>query len=202
MRWPWDWRVTVLKAIKMTLIRSHMTDFQTTVGDDCVLARSPLPKPMKESSCPLIISGGSAFGHQTTLCLPTAQLFASEVDFPFQRLCLFTGCWAGSSQTLFSVTLMMCQGLLSGSVVRIHPPMQETQVRSLIWEDLLSYAVDQLSPRATAREPVLWSPWAPADDNPGACSLPSATREARPPQLGSSPTRESLHSSRGLAQPK
>ena len=130
------------------------------------------------------------------------QLFASKVDFPFQRLCLFTGCWVGNSQTLFSVTLMMCQGLPRGSAVRTHLPMQETQVRSLIWEDLLSYAVDQLSPRATAREPVLWSPWAPASDNPGACSLSSAAGEARPPQLGGSPTRESLHSSRGLAQPK
>ena len=35
--------------------------------------------------------------------------------------------------------------------------MQETQVRSLTWEDLISHAVEQLSPRATTREPVLWS---------------------------------------------
>ena len=67
----------MLKAIKMTLIRPHMTDFQMNAGDDCVLACSPLPKPMKESSCPLIISGGSAFGHQTT-----AVCLRSRLSFP------------------------------------------------------------------------------------------------------------------------
>ena len=141
--------------------------------------------------------------------LSPRRLFASEVDFPFQRFCLLISFWAANSQTLFSVTLMMYQGLPRGSEVKIHLPVQETQVRSLIWEELISYAVPQLESLCSgagghndwAREPQLVMIL-----GPGACALQwekPLQREARTPQLGSSPTAwESLHSSGGLAQPK
>ena len=56
--------------------------------------------------------------------------------------------------------------------LRIHLAMQETWVRSLVWEDLTCHR--QLSPHATTTEPVC-------------LSLYSSTTEARVLQLESSP---------------
>ena len=44
--------------------------------------------------------------------------------------------------------------------LRICLQMQESQVRSLVWED--STSVGQPSPFATTMEPVLWGPWTTA----------------------------------------
>ena len=80
----WNWRLTVPKAFKVTLIRPPTTSFKMTVrADGAVSAWSPPPSTY-ESSCPLLISWGGelAFGQMSTLPLPpphTLGLPASKI---------------------------------------------------------------------------------------------------------------------------
>ena len=52
---PWNWTLTVLKTIKMTLVRPPMTNFKMTVRADCAVMHvaCPSPPPVYQSSCQL-----------------------------------------------------------------------------------------------------------------------------------------------------
>ena len=58
--WRWNWRLTVLKTIKMMLVRPTRTDFKMTIRANCVVSQAAscpacarLRFPFK-STCPLI----------------------------------------------------------------------------------------------------------------------------------------------------
>ena len=106
--WPWHWRVTVLKTIKMTLVRPQMNHFKMTVRADCVVsAWSPLP-PSIRVLIPWLsgdwqgekLDFGQAASHPH-LHLPSIQ---NKANLPFHQLGLFTGFWVVSSQTPLLVT--------------------------------------------------------------------------------------------------
>ena len=80
---PWNWRLTVLKTIKMTLVRPPTTNNKTTVTADCaVSACSPLPPSLKPLAHWLSVGGESAFGQESpTLTLP--KLPASKIKQTF-----------------------------------------------------------------------------------------------------------------------
>ena len=70
MNRPWNWRLTVPKAIKMMLVRPLMTNFKMTGRADCAAAAwSPLLLSIK-SLAPLIFMGGVGFwaGVRQGLC--------------------------------------------------------------------------------------------------------------------------------------
>ena len=74
-----NWRLTVLKTIRMILIRLPMTSFKMTVRSDCaVSARSPLPPSMKVLAHWLSVGRASLW---TGVC-PTS-LLASEIKPTF-----------------------------------------------------------------------------------------------------------------------
>ena len=115
--WPWNWRSSVLKTIKMTLIRPPMTNFKMTVRVNCTFsACSPLPWPIKAPAHWLSVAGcvcvcvELAFGHMSAhppLPLWVASI-QNKVNFPFHQPGLFNGFWPASSQTPFSVTAWVC----------------------------------------------------------------------------------------------
>ena len=64
---PWNWRLTVLKTIRMTLVRPAMTDFKKTVRADCaVSACSSLPPSIK-ALAPWLWGVELAFGQASAL---------------------------------------------------------------------------------------------------------------------------------------
>ena len=103
---PWNWRLTVPKAIKMTLIRpphdQYQDDGQSWLCRFCM----ELPPSVYESSCPLVVRGGeSAFGQASALPPHTVADIQNKANFPFHQPGLFAGCWVACSWTPLSVTL-------------------------------------------------------------------------------------------------
>ena len=97
--WPWNWRLTILKTIKMTLIRPLHDQFQ----DDCqswlCCFCMELPRSVYKSPYPLIVSGGWGELNLVTGVHPLPphrRLPASKR----KQTCLSIAFWVVSSQTL------------------------------------------------------------------------------------------------------
>ena len=98
--WSWNWRLTVLKTIKMTLVGSLLTNFKMTVRTVSIC--SPLPLSIKAPVHWLSVgvAGARKRVHLWTgVCPPLLQLPASKIKQTFYQTCLFTGFWSTSSQT-------------------------------------------------------------------------------------------------------
>ena len=105
---PWNWRLTVFKSIKMSMIRP--TKFKMAFSASCTLSTgSPLPLPTHLLNCLLkalahwLSVGG--MGLWTWVCSPPITTLQNKANLPFQKPCLFIGICMASSQTLLSVTL-------------------------------------------------------------------------------------------------
>ena len=84
--WPWNWRSSVLKTIKMTLIRPPMTNFKMTVRANCTFsACSPLPWPIKAPAHWLSVGG--VWSWPLDICLSTpyhpSGWLASKIKWTF-----------------------------------------------------------------------------------------------------------------------
>ena len=83
---PWNWRLTVLGTIKVTLVRPRMTNFKMPVGAYCAVSALELPLSVYKSSHTLAVSGGgSAFRQESALlCSPLTcqRLKQSKLSFP------------------------------------------------------------------------------------------------------------------------
>ena len=111
---PWNWRVTVLKTIKMALIRPPMTNFKMTVG--AVSSGSPLPPSIKALASSRQW-GGVSLWTGVAPCTPIAGS-QNKANFPFHQPCLFIGFWAAKSWTPLLVTLLHIKdNILSDGVV-------------------------------------------------------------------------------------
>ena len=99
----WNWRLTVPKTTKMTLVRPLMTNLKMTVKDDHAVSACSLLLPSIKTLVPLLASVGElAFGLMSAL---PPQLPTLEIKQTFHQLGLFTGFWAVSGWTHhFSVT--------------------------------------------------------------------------------------------------
>ena len=95
---PWNWRLTVPKTIKMTLVRPPMTNLKMTVRADCaVSACSPLLLSIK-ALAPLVVNGRS---QPLDRCSPFPSfplVCWNKANFPFYQPGLFIGFGAASSQ--------------------------------------------------------------------------------------------------------
>ena len=86
--WPWNWRVTVLKTIKMMVIRPWHDQFQDACQSWlCCFCMWP-PLSAYKSSCPLIVSGRGGVGLWTWSRpppppLPCQQLPTSKIKRTF-----------------------------------------------------------------------------------------------------------------------
>ena len=82
---PWNWRLTVHKTIKMTLVRPPITNLKVTVRADCaVSACSQPPTSVYKRSYPPVTSGGEwGVSLWTDVCPPSAHLPASEIKQTF-----------------------------------------------------------------------------------------------------------------------
>ena len=70
--WPWNWKLTVLKIIKMVLVRPPMTSFKMTVRADCaVSAWSPLSLHVRALASWLLRGWGESTFGQTVCFLST-----------------------------------------------------------------------------------------------------------------------------------
>ena len=122
--------------------------------------------------------------------------------------------WPKEAACYFNFKINIFFGFLGGSVKRIPLPMQETWVRSLIWEDPTCHGATKLTHHiyeARALEPRSHNYWAhvwhcsPRALEPG--STPRKATAISPPlQLEGSPCspqlEKSLHSNEDPAQPK
>ena len=116
-------------------------------------------------------------------------LFLSKGEVTLSTILVILWCWGQESSRLWNRTFLVVQWLKKK---KIHLPMQETWVRSLVWED-------HTCPRATeAHVPQLWSlcsrVWEPQLLRPRAlepmlCNKRSQRNEKPAPQLEHSPTR-------------
>ena len=78
----WNWRSTVLKTIKMIMVRPPMTNFKATVRADCAVSVcSPLPLPLKALAHWLSGVGGVELW--TGVCPQPSQLPASKIKQTF-----------------------------------------------------------------------------------------------------------------------
>ena len=91
---PWNWRLTIPKTIKMTLVRPLMTDFKMTVrADYAVSAWSPLPLSIK-ALAPWLSEQGVTFRQESALPqLPLVAGIQNKANFPFHQPDFFIGCW-------------------------------------------------------------------------------------------------------------
>ena len=120
--WSWNWRLTVLKTIKMTLVGSLLTNFKMTVRTVSIC--SPLPLSIKAPVHWLSVgvAGARKRVHLWTgVCPPLLQLPASKIKQTFYQTCLFTGFWSTSSQT----PLLATRGR-KGENIHIHWWVEET----------------------------------------------------------------------------
>ena len=113
---PWNWRLTVLKTIKMLLIRPSMTNFKMIVRADCaVSACSPLPPSIKALAHWLSVGG---VGVWTEVCpsppvvgiqnkgnfpptWPLHWLLSGEQQNPtfgYRKMSLLQGFWPASQE--------------------------------------------------------------------------------------------------------
>ena len=99
--WPWNWRLTACKTIKVPLVRPPMTNFKTVRADCAVSACSPLPLAHWLSVGRVNLWTGPAFLY------PAASIH-SKASFPFHQPCVFISFWVVSSQT----PLLVTQGVL------------------------------------------------------------------------------------------
>ena len=77
--WPWNWKLTVLKTIKLMLVRPLMTNFKMTIWADCAFsACSPLS--IYKSSCWLTKCEGSQLLDRS---LPPIPMLAFEIKQTF-----------------------------------------------------------------------------------------------------------------------
>ena len=100
--WPWNWRLTVSKTTKMTLLRALMTNLRMTVRADCaVSACSTPPTSLYKSSCPTGCQCGVGVSLWTGVHHPppTVAGIWNKANFPFHQPGLFIGFWAASSWT-------------------------------------------------------------------------------------------------------
>ena len=109
--WAWNWRLTVLKTIKMTPFRAPHDQFQ---GDGqswlCCFCMWPPPSAYK-TSCPMIVRAGGSQPLDRRLPSPhPVANIQNKANFPFHQPCLFIGFWAVSRQTPLSVTLTYVRG--------------------------------------------------------------------------------------------
>ena len=109
----WNWRLTVPKAFKMTLIRPPTTNFKMTVRADCaVSAWSPLPPPIK-ALAPCLSAGEESWPldrcppSPSHLPIPPVASIQNKANFLFYQLGLFIGFWATSSWTPLSITMRL-----------------------------------------------------------------------------------------------
>ena len=101
---PWNWRLTVPKTIKMTLVRPPMTNLKMTVRADCaVSACSPLLLSIKALAPRLLCVCGGGWGGVGlwTDVHPPPQVGGiwNKANFPFHQPGLFIGFPVASSQT-------------------------------------------------------------------------------------------------------
>ena len=103
--WPWNWRLTARKTIKVSLVRPPMTSFKMTVRADCaVSACSPFPLAHWLSVGRVNLWTGPA------LLYPVASIH-SKASFPFHQPCLFIGFWwVGSRTQTLSITVFGASG--------------------------------------------------------------------------------------------
>ena len=81
---PWTWRWTVLKTIKMTLVRALIANLKMTVGGDCAVSAYSHRPPLSIKALTLFLWRGwgeSAFGQMSATLPP--QLPASEIKQTF-----------------------------------------------------------------------------------------------------------------------
>ena len=102
----WNWRLSVLKTIKMMLVRPLKTSFKTRVRTDCAVSGcSPLPQPINALTYWLTVKGG------VSLCIepPAPFSFAAiqdKADFSFLQPHLSIGFCVTSSWTPLWVTVV------------------------------------------------------------------------------------------------
>ena len=87
INWPWNWRLTVPKAIKMMLVRPLMTYFKTTGRADCCCCVEP-PPSVYRISCPLDFHGWSRLSGRSppgAVCLQVTV--CCVLFFPFLCQC-------------------------------------------------------------------------------------------------------------------
>ena len=100
---PWKWRLTVLKTIKMMLVRPPRWLPGLTM-----LCLHVAPPSVCKSSPPVIaeLRAWPAFGEKSTLPLPApVASIQNKANFLFHQCCLFIGFWAASCWTALLVTL-------------------------------------------------------------------------------------------------
>ena len=102
VNWPWNWRLTVVKTIKMMLVRPRMTNFKMTVRADCaVSACSTNPLSIKALAHWLSVGRVSLWtGIRPAHWLPACKI----KHFPFYHPGLFIGFWTASSRIPLLVT--------------------------------------------------------------------------------------------------
>ena len=116
----WNWKLTILETIKITLVRLPPDQFL----DDC---RSKLccfyvlsPLFTYKSSCSLIVSGGN-WPLNRSFPIPPLSVAGlwNKASFPFHDLCLFTGFREASSCTHFRNFLAPIMRLLQSRDIRL-----------------------------------------------------------------------------------
>ena len=100
--WPWNWRLTVLKTIMMTLSSPPVTDFKMTIRADCAdSACRPLLPSLKALAHWLSV-GSRGVSLWTGICPPPTPLVVglqNKANFTFHHPCFFPGFWASSRWT-------------------------------------------------------------------------------------------------------
>ena len=100
---PWNWRLTVLKTVQMTLVRPQMTNFKMTVRVNRAV-----------SACSAFLPSIKVLAHWLSVCRepgggnrpldrsppsPHCGLSASKIKQTFHQPCLFIGFWAAGNWT-------------------------------------------------------------------------------------------------------
>ena len=79
-------KLTVLKTIKMMLVRSLMTKFKVMVRADCAISACSPPPSAYQNCCPW-------------LSFPHVASIQNKANFPFHQHGLFNGFWMVSGRT-------------------------------------------------------------------------------------------------------
>ena len=128
--WPWNWRLTLPKTIKMVLVRPAMTNFKMSIRADYAISTcSPLSVSIKH--LPPDCQWGEV-GLWTGIC-PSHQLPASKIKKKFHQPCLFNGFWAVNSQISLSVTVATANISRYCQVQVVHPGPQPYSSTWLFW---------------------------------------------------------------------
>ena len=107
INWPWNWRLTVSKTIKMTPIKPLGTNFKMTVRVDCAFPECSSPSPSIKYFAHWL-SGEKELAFEQASVLPPSTPVAciqNKAKVPSHQSGLFYGFWVASSWIPLSVTI-------------------------------------------------------------------------------------------------